>query len=237
MKPVIITGDSHLGPIRRGLDLLPEGRRNRFVFWPLGKGAALRRKCHAFDAATLTLRTASRVWVDRVFSRETIGAMGSDTVLAVSLPLNTSRILRDYSWETYAPWHLAQAEFALSDQMVEAMIDGDSIHALNMVRDIAQIWTRTAVIEAPRFFANASYLSRKRLDVIRHVDAAYRDRVRAMLAKAGIDVIPQPAATITDKGMTALSFDHHDPQDDHHANEAYGKLVLEEIGAYVDRLH
>lgn len=237
MKPIIITGDSHLGPIRRGLGLLPKAQQDRFTFWPLGKGAAVRRQCHAFDADTRTLRTASRSWTNRVFSRETIGAVGSDAVLAVSLPLNTSRILRDYSWETHAPWHLAQDEFALSDRMVEKMIDGDSIHALNMVRDLVRIWPRTAVIEAPRFFANASYLAGRRLDVFRHVDAAYRGRVRGILAAAGIDVIAQPAATVTDEGMTALLFDHHDPQDDHHANEAYGKLALEEIVAYADRLH
>lgn len=237
MRPVIITGDSHLGPIRRGLGLLPEADQDRFTFWPLGKGGALRSQCHVFDAASQVLRTMSRSWNNRVFSKEAIGAVGPDAVLVVSLPLNSSRILRDYSWETHTPWHLAKDEFALSDRMVERMIDDDSIHALNLVRDLARIWPQTAVIEAPRFFANASYLGRKRLDVCRHVDAAYRDRVRGILAEAGIDVIAQPAATVTDEGMTALSFDHHDPQDDHHANEAYGKLALEEIGAYVDRLH
>lgn len=236
MKPIIITGDSHVGPMRRSLCLLGQVQQDRFTFWPLGKGAGVRRKCHVFDADMRTLQTASRSWINRVYSRETIGAVGPDAILVVSLPLNTSRILRDYSWGTHTPWQLALGEFALSDRMVEKMIEGDTVHALNLVGDLVKVWPQTAVIEAPRFFANASYLSGKRLDVFKYVDAAYRERVRGILAAAGIDVIAQPTATITDEGMTALAFDHHDPQDDHHANEAYGKLALEQTIAYADGL-
>lgn len=237
MTPIIITGDSHLGPLRRGQDLLAPSLRDRITFWPLGKGGALRRKCHIFDEAAQTLQTTPRAWRNRVFSKEDMAAVGDDAILAVSLPMNTSRILRDYSWETHAPWHLARDEVALSDRMIRDMIDGDSIHALNMVRDLARIWPRTAVIEAPRFFTNASYLTVKRLDICRHVDAAYRTRVRSILAEAGIDVIAQPDRTIEKGGTTALPFDHPDPQDDHHANDAYGKLALEDVIAYADRLH
>lgn len=234
MTQIIVTGDSHLGPLRRGLDLTASEHRNRFTFWPLGKGAAVRRECHRFDTATETLTTISRSWRNRVFSRETIASEGLDATVVISLPLNTSRILRDYPWDTHAPWCISSNEIALSDAMVDEIIVGDAIHALNMVYDLVKIWPQTAVLEAPRFFSNASYLNGNRIDVFTYVDTIYRNKVRNLLSESGIDVISQPDITITSEGTTALAFDHPDPLDDHHANESYGKLALEEILAYVD---
>lgn len=234
MKHIILTGDSHLGPLRRGLDSIASKHQNRFTFWPLGKGAAVREKCHKFDSATQVLTTISRSWRNRVFSSETIASEGIDVNVVISLPLNTSRILRDYSWDTHAPWSISRDETALSDAMVDEIIAGDAIHALNMAFDLVKIWPQTAVLEAPRFFSNASYLEGKRIDVFTYIDTIYRKKIRNILNDAGVNVISQPDITITEDGTTALEFDHDDPTDDHHANDSYGKLALEAILAHVD---
>ncbi|MCF3974710.1 hypothetical protein [Paracoccus salsus] len=234
MKTIILTGDSHLGAIRRGWETLSETGKERFAFWPLGKGSGVRVPCHVFNADAGSVTTTPELWRNREFSQKTIAAIDPDAIVVVSLPLNTSRILRDYSWHTHAPWHLATEELALSDQVIAKMIERDSIHAVNLVRDLALIWPALAVVEAPRFFANASYLTAKRLDVCLYVDTVYRQTVRQELAAAGVDVVAQPAATILPQGTTALKYDHPDPADDHHANEAYGRLVLDDIIRYAD---
>lgn len=234
MTPLIVVGDSHIVAIKRAADQLPEAEKTRLTFWPLGNGGAVREACHRYAPDKGEVTTTSPVWQNRVFSRETLSAVGSDAILAVSLPLNTSRILRDHSWHTHAPWRLAHGEFALSDRMVARMIDDDSVHALNFVRDLSKLWPRIAVIEGPRFFPDASYLRKARLDVCQYVDTAYRERVSGLLGECGIDVIGQPPSTITEQGMTSLDYDHPDPGDDHHANEAYGKLVIEDLFRYAD---
>lgn len=236
MRPVLIVGDSHIVAIKRGADLLPDAQKARLTFWPLGNGGAVREPCHSYDRDLQEVTTTSPVWQNRVFSKDTISAIGPDAVVAVSLPLNTSRILRDYSWHTHAPWHLARGEFALSGRMVERMIDDDSVNALNLVRDLSQVWPALAVIEAPRFFPDAAYLKKARLDVCRYIDECYRNRVAATIGQFGLDVIAQPRATITDQGTTSLLYDHPDPGDDHHANAAYGHLVLEDLFRHVDEL-
>jgi hypothetical protein len=98
--------------------------------------------------------------------------------------------------------------------------------------DLARVWPRLVVIEAPRFFANANYLQKHRLEICQYVDASYRKRVAAKLAEAGIPILAQPEITITELGTTDLAFDHEDPADQHHANAQFGKLVLERMLAY-----
>jgi len=229
-RPILLTGDSHLGALRRGADLLPDAAdRDRLVFWPLGRGGALRQAVHAHDAAAQTVTTLAPAWRNRVFSPQTLRAIGDGVRLAVSLPLNTSRILREYGWTTHAPWRLAVGEFPVSDRVLDAMIDSDSRHALNLVRDLAQVWPDVVVIEAPRFFARTALRDGLRPEVCAHVDAAYRARVGAALQAAGVAVVAQPAATIAAPGLTRAEFAHDDPKDDHHANGAYGALALQDL--------
>ena len=230
MKRLLLTGDSHLGALRRGADLLPDpADRDRMVFWPLGVGGALRACVHAHDAAAQTVTTIASAWRKQVFSPATIRAIGEDVRLVVSLPLNTSRILREHGWKTHAPWQLAMGEFPVSDQVLNAMIDADSRHALAMVCDLARIWPDLLVVEAPRFFARTALRDGLRLEVCAHVDAAYRARVGAALQAAGVAVVGQPAATVDTPGTTRAEFAHENPKDDHHANAAYGALALQDV--------
>lgn len=236
MRPVILTGDSHLGPLQRGAGKI-EGADGRLTFWPLGPGSALRERVHVFDSEAGTLTTVSARWKrNRTFSDHAIRKIGEDALLVVSLPLNTSRILRDTRLDTHVPWPLAREEQAISNQVLAAMIDRDSRHALAMVQDLARIWPRIAVIEAPRFFARTVVQKGLRLDVSRHVDAAYRAQVGAALALAGIAVIEQPSATLDPEGGTLDRFKHEDPEDGHHGNSDYGALALQAILRHADSL-
>lgn len=236
MRPVILTGDSHLGALKRALDAADDpGLRERVTLWPLGPGGAARQPVHRRDPDSGTVTTIARPWRKRSFSAATLSEPGADALLVVSLPLNTSRILRECSWASHVPWRLAQDdEIPLSEAMMAAMIEADSRHALDFVRDLAALWPATAVLEAPRLFPNADFLARKRAEVCRHVDAAYRAQVRQALEAAGIAVIDQPPETLTPDGMTDLAYDHEDPDDTHHAGTAYGALALQAVLAHAE---
>lgn len=204
------------------------------MFWPLGGGGALRRPCHIYDKGSASLTTTSPRWENRVFSRETIGSLGAGTMVFLSMPLNTSRILRDYAWYKFAPSDLAETETPLSQGMVESLIDLDVSHALNLTKDLSRVWPDLVVVEAPRFFENASYLSKHRFKICQYIDAAYRRRVKATLTKWGIAVLKQPSITVTGAGTTDLAYDNENPLDQHHANAAYGKLVLQQMLSHAD---
>lgn len=234
MKSILVTGDSHIGPLQRGLDLLPAAERTRYTFWPLGKGGAIRERCHTYDDVRKELTITSPNWEKRTFSRESLSELSPETFLFLSLPANTSRILRGYSWNTHVPWRLASGEAPLSDRLVEEMIDQDCRYSLELTIDLARVWRNFAVIEAPRFFANATYLKVFRQDVCQHIDSAYRSRVRDALTRHGIHLVAQPDVTISDDGTTKLDFDHENPLDNHHANAWYGGLVLKLLAEHAD---
>ncbi len=202
------------------------------MFWPLGGGGALRQPCHSYDADSLVLTITSPVWQRHIYSRETIGSVGAGTIVFLSMPLNTSRILRDFAWDRFAPGPVARDETPFSEKLVDGLIDMDSTHAVRLAQDLSKIWPNLVVVEAPRFFANAGYLGKHRFEICQHVDDVYRKRVRGQLSASGIAILDQPANTITEAGTTDLFYDNENPLDDHHASAAYGRLVLEQMMTY-----
>ena len=230
MKHILFTGDSHLGALKRAFTLDSSLEEAPLTFWPLGKGGGTRELF--FESDSGFVKTNCPHWRNRVYSEETLSSISEDMLLVVSLPMNTSRILRDHNWVRHAPWRLAHEEIALSDAVISALIEQDSQHCLSFVSALRDVWNHVAVLEAPRLFGNASYLSRTRLDICTYVDASYRAQVSGRLSDEGIDIIPQPSETIGENGTTDLMFDHENNDDDHHANAKYGLIALRAVIDY-----
>ncbi len=121
---IVITGESHLGAIVRGAP-----RNAGVTFWPLGAGKLVTTPFYTHDAAAAAVHTHVRKWRNRTFSLDTLDFNGAPALLALSLPLNTSRILRDHAWDTHVPWRLKKSpdEVALSDGVVLAIDVSESI--------------------------------------------------------------------------------------------------------------
>lgn len=227
---IIFTGESHLGAIARSA---PETRVNA-TFWPLGKGSMVKTPFFEHDVATKTVRTVADGWRNRVFSKETLTFNGSQALIALSMPLNTSRVFRDYSWNTHVPWQLqkTKAEIALSDTVVDTLFAQDYGYVLKFVTALQACDISVVAIEGPRFFGIAPYLKRHRFDVCAYIDAHYRKTVKAKLFALGVDVVEQPPKTVTDRGTTDVAFSREDPKDTYHANEKFGSLMFEEVITY-----
>jgi hypothetical protein len=233
MTRVLLIGDSHLGAIKRGQRLEPS-RSTWLSFENLGKGrVAKTRFFEVYEAAGCV-----RITADEWNKLEFFGAGRTERpvpdLLVVSLPLNTSRILREFSWDTHVPWRLKlkDGEIALSDAFVDGLIDQDSRNAVDFVFALSDIGLSVAVLEAPRFFEDAGFLKTCRLDVIGYIDKAYRQRVGQTLESKGISVIPQAPHTISDLGSTKMDFDNERPEDAHHGNATYGTIAIEQIQTY-----
>lgn len=234
---VLITGDSHIAALRRGVDTAPKTYET-ISFVRLGSGKLVPTAFFEVDEADGVVRTVARGWPNITTSVQSLHRDDGIGLMVVSQALNTSRILRDYSWNTHVPWRMVQSdeETPLSDAVVDALIAQDSSNAVAYAVALKSVGIEVAVLEAPRVFARAKALQEKRRDVCLYIDALYRARVRDALAKGGVPVIDQPPESVTKDGLTDARFDHENPDDSHHGNTAYGVLALNSVLDYARAL-
>jgi hypothetical protein len=222
-----MVGDSHLGAIKRAYDVAPVGQ---IAFRPIGAGSIVYEKFFRVDEAKgkVIVKTRRLGQIRLPLDTEDTGA---DAVYAISLPLNTSRILRDYDWRNYVPWNLVRkaSEKPLSDEAVLRLIRSDTDRAIAFAEALADRGLEVIVIEAPMFFEDAPYLSRQRLDVCLEVARRYCDYVIGRLSARKIRVARQPRSTLTKDGTTDMAYHHEKPNDIHHGNTIFGVAMLQEI--------
>ncbi|MFC6196464.1 hypothetical protein [Ponticaulis profundi] len=233
MTNVLVLGDSHLGAIKRAHNEVRE--ENKWLsFMALGKGTFATSPFFEVDEQGKTVRITAEEWNKVEFSSSSTGKAKWPDLLVVSLPINTSRILRDFSWETHVPWRLKETskEITLSDAFVEKLIAQDNQYAIDYTTALVKIGMQVAALEAPRFFEDAPYLKTSRLNVISHIDALYRERTIQTLSSRGVGVIRQAKDTISETGTTKMAFNNERPNDVHHANLEYGHICISEIRKY-----
>lgn len=232
MRPVILTGDSHLGALRKAVRSGYESDGLDSVrFWPLGRGGETTNQFFRVSNDKAIVETIVSGWRNRVFSKESLLIDNIEPILILSMPLNTSRILRDFSWNTHSPWAMVKRgrSIAISDSFLRDLFYEDSKYSVAFAEALQNVCDSVVVLEAPRFFRSADYLDNYPFDVCQLIDKKYREFVSGALLDKGIKIINQPKITILDDGTTDLKFDHPDPTDNHHANSEYGKIVLTEI--------
>jgi hypothetical protein len=239
MSRVLITGDSHIGALKRAQNLGNDTRIAELDFLRLGEGYVSRLDFFAVDTVANEVRVTHPEWTNHSFSNRTLNKDEDHQLLVVSLPINSSRILRDCSWQRHVPWRLKKkpAEAPLSDALIDAIIEQDCGKSLNFIAALSTVGVKVAVLEGPRFFEHARYLKAKRLDVCLDIEHRCRDYATKRLNAIGVDVISQPKATISTIGTTHADFRHENPKDRHHANVEFGRLACHAVLDYADSLH
>lgn len=229
-KQIIIVGDSHLGAIKRGFDDAPESIQRRITFVPLGPGTIVREDFFKTEGKHVVVETKRH-------ARLPLPDATPDAVYAVSLPLNTSRILRAFEWDKFVPWYMVQnaSEMPLSQEALLRLIRSDVDKAIEFVAALSGLGLDVAVVEAPMFFDDANYLATFRFDVCKEVAALYRNYVLGRLVELKVGAVLQPQSTLTSRGTTELAYNHEDPEDVHHGNARFGRVMLDELVKYADR--
>ncbi|MBF9058679.1 hypothetical protein HKCCSP123_05735 [Rhodobacterales bacterium HKCCSP123] len=240
MRPLALIGDSHIGAMKRAFDGTPgmAGRR-KVHFHPFGPGGEAATAFFALSDEGTSVTTRAARWRNLTLDRDSFaGPTGQGAIIALSLPMNTSRVLRGFGWDRHVPWALRGEgdEIPLSDQAVLRIIEQDCGPSVAFARAVASLGLDVIVVEGPRFFAHATYVGRLRREVCREIDRRYRAHVGEALELSGIPVLRQPERTITPDGLTDEAFRHENPKDTHHANADYGRLVMAALIALAAQL-
>ncbi len=118
--------------------------------------------------------------------------------------------------------------------MLRRVILDDQQYILDLIDIFVRTKTEVFVIEAPRPFRHHPALKQIRPAVALAVDRAYRAVMRAEFAARSVPVVSAPAATIDDKGFTREEYGR--PNDPHHGNMQFGRLMMLEIDKFVSGL-
>jgi len=234
MRDVFLTGDSHTAALRRGQTAIEADggwpQDLRLTIQPLG-GGHLTREPFFIDRGDHAEITA--VEYRRRFDRLPLEhAAGADTVYGFSAPLHSARIWRHPDWQNYAPAAMALPGTPVSSGMVSRLVLADQKYVLDLLALMTRIGRRVFVIEAPYPFHHHPALRKSPAAVVRHLDRAYRAIVRSELARLEVPVVAVPQDCTEDGFMRS---EYGQPGDHHHGNERYGRTMMSEILAFLDR--
>jgi len=232
---VVVTGDSHCAALKLGFEqFAPPHRGLDIRFQRLGGGGHVPTPFFAVENGGSSLRIVCPQWLPCRFPDPKIDHEKNNVIYAVSMPLNTSRILRDFPWGRFVPWQLRrdEDEHALSDQVLREIMWSDVKYAIEFINAMVSAKLNVVVVEAPHFFPDSQYLDHSRKEVCCFVSAAYRTFVRAQLSEKNVPVISQPASTLDQDGCTLVQY-HKGGGDLHHGSAQFGAIMMKELIDYV----
>lgn len=235
LPKVLITGDSHLGALAAGLPPLVDFH----AIWdglhiemrPLGSGRFMtERFSRAITGGSELITPAYRQNLQRVTNEAGLLAVG------LCANFHTTRLLAACDWNKFAPAHLAWKEYPLSAALLTETFWTDQQYIFAFIDEMRAAGINVFAIESPRTFRHHPKAKATRVDVWSYVDAAYRRYISEQLALRGVDVVPVPADCVDADGFMRPDFRHPTPHDGHHANDAFGQIMMTRVLDYISAL-
>lgn len=234
---ILVTGDSHTGPLQRGLDLLKRESAaklaaHQIVIRPLGGGHLL--PYPFFKARADHIEITQPDYRSRLERLPVPDVPGVDWY-GVCAPLHTARVMRHEQWRNYAPEGVGGDGIPVSKALLARLVDDDQRHVMALLKAMIALGMRPFAIEGPRPFRHHPAIAVVGAERVTHIDRFYRARMLAWLDAEGIPVVRIPADLVDEEGFM-LDDMRKDISDAHHGNERMGARMIEEIVARMETL-
>lgn len=229
---ILIVGDSHTGALKRGLDELvaqnkmaPDvsmeiiplavGARLAYPFWDPKDGfASIHDDGHG--------RRVTRVPPDDGTPLAAIG---------LSMALWQGRVMR-----LMADGNLSlpgqPSGRPISHAVFRQIVLADHQYILGLLAFLRGLDLPVVAIEPPAVFRDNRAVGRIGAERVLGAYRALRTIIRAELAAIAVPIVSLPADSLDDDGFMRSEFKHEDPLDPHHANPAFGKLMIARVEAW-----
>lgn len=226
---LFITGDSHVGALRKGHALLAAaGRlpdRPAVVFRPMGTSTLMRTAF--FEDRSDHLEITVPRFREQVTVLPAPEFAASETVYCIAGPLNFHSLLSRkwwvHNWATGMPRRRgAPVTRGLLRHSLLAM----EFHELTMVRRLRELGQQVRVIEAPAPFRHHPALAHTPAESLIALFRICREIIAAELDRIGIGILTVPAECLDDEGFMLPAFRHEKPTDGNHGNAGFGAIML-----------
>lgn len=229
-----LSGNSHVVALADGLKARP-ALQNKFTPFSFGVGTfELEPMSTVHEGHTEFLRPVLRRRLRKV-TGEMRFRKGDSWGLVMGT--HNARLYGNDIWQTAA---LAGAWIPgrrpISEGVLQQLIHADQQHIKQLLLDMKSTGVKVFVVACPAPRRDGSAAKRGvPLETIALIDRSARSSFRAFLAEHDIDFVEEPVGATDSAGFLkpefARQFLANGKEDPHHANAAYGALMLDEIDA------
>ena len=229
MMKILITGDSHTAALQRGLKALrAQGALREGVevsVTPLGGGHVLPTPFwrDAGDHAEI-IAPGYRAQFTRLPPQQP-----APDVLGLCMPLWPMRILHRMAGEKLALADRVADHATVSKAVFRQLVQADQQHVLGLIDLFNRIRMPCVALSPPVLFADHKVLARYPAAQALRVFDTYRAIMLTELAARDVPVIDLPPEARQADGFMRPDFRHDNPQDAHHANAAFGALMIRRL--------
>ncbi len=232
-----ICGNSHLGALRNGFNLLEEDPHN-LKFFPFGSGYWTWEPFSEIDSKGLHFLPEE---FRKNFAKNTQSDyFNKEDRYGICIGGHSPRLYGGPNWRWCRPAHLANAPRyrPVSDGLLDALILQDHRYIYRFFEHMQQAGLNFYVIATPPPPPNFHGENRQdEVDTINYVETRARRQFVDWVKKRGIDYIDLPAGIMDERGFIKpefkQKFNHEGKHDGHHANALYGAEMVKSINAYL----
>lgn len=241
---IALFGDSHIVALGNALADLPAPERqfngtqvkvSKSFSFP----DALRPFFQVKDESIAFVSGTTREEMRRTFGSAAIDGSFRDTVLAISMPFTTIRVVRHKTWRTQAPISLGanpRLHGVSSAVLYEATVSHYR-HILSFFKALKDAGHTVIAVSGPPPRLDDPRVARYKPDIVLAADSAVRGIMVSELEKIGVPVVLPPEESYVGPNRTGgLREEYYNRRDRHHANVQYGKLMLLKVIAEASAL-
>lgn len=232
MKTLIV-GDSHTAALHKGLaSLVAAGRSElaaRITIRPLGGGHLLPtpffEDCgdHAAIVAPLYLKNFARLPPDAGFTG----------VIGLCMPLWPMRVQHKIVWSDHCLAPTLPGRHPISNAVFRQMVLADQAHVLRLIDLFRRQGILVIAVSGPGLFRDHATVRKLPGHSALQMFQTYRAIMLDQLEARKVPTVDIPRQCLDTEGYMTSDFRNEDPDDDHHANAAFGALMIDQIDLLV----
>lgn len=232
---LLITGDSHTAALKRGLKALeaqgrlPEG----FDVQVVGLGGGQHMIAPFFEVDRGVARMTHPTFVKRVPELPVPTPAGQAVVYGWCGLFHFAKAWRDKSWVNFRPSTVPGETTPVSMGLISETVMEWFKQQLDLLHVVRKSGARVLVIETPRPFRHHWALKRIPAEIVLAVDQYCQQIMSAELLARGIELVRMPAGCTDDMGFMNPEWRHEEETDEHHGNEQFGALMIEQTCQYL----
>lgn len=236
---ILITGDSHTGALNRGLVALRAAPDRvqpalpNIRIRPLGGGHLL--PTPFFEDAGDYARIVNPEY-QRMFAQlppKSDPNAPATQAIGLSMPLWPMRVVHKMVWGRCTLAERIGSRTPVSRAAFRHAVLADQKYVLALAALLQRQGLLVFAVSPPGLFADHATLRHLAPAHVLHIFNSYRAIMIDQLKQHNIPIVDIPLHCLGADGFMRPEFRHEDPKDQHHANAAFGRLILESVARQI----